>query len=113
MKNKISQLLAWRKRDTDEDEVIQSGDEQIVLSSDTGPAIRMAFWVVVVAFGGFVLWAYLAPLDEGATSSGTVVVEYHRRPIQHMTGGIAEEILVREGQAVIEGVRFQCESMVD
>ena len=101
--NKMSEWFSWSKGKPELEEIITSGEEEIVLSSDTGPAIRMAFWVVVVAFGGFLLWAYFAPLDEGATSSGTVVVEYHRRPIQHMSGGIAEEILVKEGEQVDEG----------
>jgi len=85
------------------EESIQSGDEQIVLSTDTRPAIRAAFWIVGVAFGSFVLWASFAPLDEGATSQGTVMVELHRRPIQHMSGGIAQEVLVKEGDEVKEG----------
>ena len=85
------------------EEKIQSGDEHIVLSTDTGPAIRAAFWIVGVAFGSFLLWAYFAPLDEGATSQGTVMVELHRRPIQHMSGGIAEEVLVKEGDEVKDG----------
>jgi protease secretion system membrane fusion protein len=93
----------WLKGDPKLEESFVSGDEVIVLSTDTAPAIRMAFWVVVVAFGGFVLWAWLAPLDEGATSIGTVVVEYKRRPIQHMTGGIAEEVFIKDGQTVTEG----------
>ena len=85
------------------EEKIQSGYEHIVLSTDTGPAIRAAFWIVGVAFGSFLLWAYFAPLDEGATSQGTVMVELHRRPIQHMSGGIAEEVLVKEGDEVKDG----------
>ena len=100
---KWAKLFQWHKGDPDLEERILSGDEEIVLSSDTAPAMRLAFWVVFVAFGGFLLWAWLAPLDEGATSTGTVVVEYHRRPIQHMSGGIAEEILVKEGDTVTEG----------
>jgi len=103
MLNHCAKWFEWRKGDPVLEEKIQSGDEIIVLSSDTRPAIRMAFWIVFVAFGGFLLWAWLAPLDEGATSTGTVVVEYKRRPIQHMTGGIAEEVLIKDGQAVTEG----------
>lgn len=98
--HKLGKLFQLRKGDPDLEEHITSGDEQIVLSSDTGPAMRLAFWIVFVAFGGFLLWAWLAPLDEGATSSGTVVVEFNRRPIQHMSGGIAKELLVREGAVV-------------
>jgi membrane fusion protein, protease secretion system len=100
---KILIPFRWGKRNPDLEEPIVSGDEVIILSSDTGPVMRLAFWVVGVTFGGFLIWAWLAPLDEGATSIGTVVVEYHRRPIQHVTGGIAETILVREGTMVQEG----------
>jgi protease secretion system membrane fusion protein len=98
-----TKLFNVRKGDPDQEEKIDSGDEVIILSSDTGPAMRLAFWVVFVALGGFILWAWLAPLDEGATSSGTVTVEYKSRPIQHMTGGIAQEVLVKEGQVIKEG----------
>jgi protease secretion system membrane fusion protein len=83
-----------------EEELVTSGDEVLRLSSDTRPAIRLAMWVVFGAFGSFLLWASFAPLDEGATSSGTVMVELRRRPIAHMTGGIAQEVLVKEGQHV-------------
>jgi protease secretion system membrane fusion protein len=103
MKKMWATLFGVKNSQSIVEEKIQSGDEQIVLSTDTGPAIRAAFWIVGVAFGSFLLWAWLAPLDEGATSSGTVVVEFHRRPIQHMTGGIAEEVLIKEGQTVSEG----------
>lgn len=106
LQNKFKQwakIFQWHKSDPNLEEHIMSGDEVIVLSSDTAPAMRLAFWVVVVAFGGFLLWAWLAPLDEGATSTGTVVVEYKRRPIQHISGGIAEEVLVKDGEVVQEG----------
>jgi len=103
MKTLWGQLFGGKHSPVVSEETIQSGDEHIVLSTDTGPAIRAAFWIVGVAFGSFVLWACLAPLDEGATSQGTVMVELHRRPIQHMSGGIAEEVLVKEGDSVKEG----------
>lgn len=103
MKKLRALLFGTRDSESTQEEIIQSGDEQITLSTDTAPAIRAAFWIVGVAFGSFLLWAYLAPLDEGATSQGSVVVEFHRRPIQHMTGGIVEEMMVREGDAVQAG----------
>lgn len=96
----LTDLFRFGKTNPNLEEKVQSGDEEIILSSDTGPAIRLAFWVVGIAFGSFILWAWLAPLDEGATSTGTVMVELRRRPIQHMTGGIAQEVLVKEGQHV-------------
>lgn len=101
MKKLWGMLFGGKHSQSPVEEVIQSGDEKIILSTDTGPAIRAAFWVVGVTFGSFLLWAYFAPLDEGATSQGTVVVEYHRRPIQHISGGTAESVLVKEGDPVV------------
>jgi protease secretion system membrane fusion protein len=103
MKNYFKQWFGSKPVDSTDEELIVSGDETLLLSSDTSHAMRMAFWVIVVGFGGFILWANFSPLDEGATSSGTVNVEFHRRNIQHMTGGVVQEILAKEGQEVEEG----------
>ncbi len=73
------------------------------LPVDTRRPIRLGFWVLVVGFGGFLAWAGFAPLDEGVVAPGMVVVEMHRRPIQHMTGGVVKRVLVREGQTVKAG----------
>jgi len=96
----LKKLFQLKPSDTSDDELIVSGEEKILLSSDTSHAMKMAFWIIGVGFGGFLIWASFAPLDEGATSSGTVAVEFHRRSIQHMTGGVVEEISVKEGQEV-------------
>lgn len=103
MKNWLKKWLPFGTKEKNDDENIVSDDEILVLSSDTSDAIKMAFWLIGVGFGGFLLWASLSPLDEGATSMGTVNVEYRRRGIQHVTGGVVQEILVRDGQAVKEG----------
>jgi protease secretion system membrane fusion protein len=73
------------------------------LPVDTRRPIRLGFWVLVVGFGGFLLWAAFAPLDEGVVAQGTVVVEMHRRPVQHMSGGVVKRVLVREGQQLKAG----------
>ena len=66
-------------------------------------AIRLGLWVLSAGFGGFLLWAIFAPLDEGVPAPGLVSVESKRKRIDHLTGGIVETILVREGQHVGEG----------
>lgn len=67
-----------------------------------GPIV--AGWIVVaLTFGGFGAWAVTAPLSTGVTSGGTVVVDSHRKSVQHLEGGIVKEILVREGDAVKAG----------
>ena len=59
---------------------------------------------VVVVFVVIVMgWAALAPLDSALMTSGVVIVESHRKAIQHLEDGIVQEILVREGQEVSSG----------
>lgn len=70
---------------------------------DSGRPARVGLWALAIGFGGFVLWAGLAPLDEGVPTQGTVTIDTKRKPVQHLTGGIVKEVLVREGQSVKEG----------
>ena len=73
------------------------------LSSDTRRAARIGLWALGVGFGGFLLWAAFAPLDEGVPSHGSVVVDTKRKAVQHLTGGIIKQVLVKEGDLVKEG----------
>ena len=72
-------------------------------SIDERMHVRMGWWIVIVGVGGFLLWASFAPLDKGVPLSGTVAVASSRKVIQHPTGGIVEEILVKEGNTVKAG----------
>src|SRR3954471_8453424 len=70
---------------------------------DTGRASRIGLSALALGFGGFVLWAALAPLDEGVAAPGLVSIETHRKAVQHLTGGLVKEVMVREGDSVKEG----------
>lgn len=59
--------------------------------------------VLIVAFGGGGLWAATAPLAGAALATGTVVATGQNQTIQHLEGGIIDEILVKEGQKVKMG----------
>ncbi len=59
--------------------------------------------LVALFFFGFVGWASVAPLQSAIVAAGTVIVESHRRDIQHLEGGIVKDILVRDGQTVKMG----------
>ncbi|SFC17058.1 membrane fusion protein, protease secretion system [Polaromonas sp. OV174] len=72
-------------------------------SSDLGHAGRIGLWALGIGFGGFLLWAALAPLDEGVPSQGHVAIDTKRKSVQHLTGGIIKEVLVGEGDQVKEG----------
>ena len=71
--------------------------------SDLGRAGRIGLWALGIGFGGFLLWAALAPLDEGIPSQGHVAIDTKRKTVQHMNGGIVKEVLIREGDQVKEG----------
>lgn len=64
---------------------------------------RFGYVAIAVVFGGFGLWAGMAPLDSAAVAPGRVSVESDRKPVQHLEGGIIREIAVKETQKVQEG----------
>jgi len=72
-------------------------------SSDTRAVARKGLLVLGVGFGGFLLWAGLAPLDEGVPTQGMVTLDTKRKSVQHLSGGIVQEVFVQEGQQVKEG----------
>lgn len=79
----------------------QTGDD--APDSNPLPFMRLGVIFIVVGFVGFLLWAAFAPLDAGVTASGTIGVESKRKTIQHLSGGIIQDILVKDGDAVKAG----------
>lgn len=64
---------------------------------------RMGLWILALGFGGFLLWAAFAPLDEGVPGTGMVAIDTKRKTVQHLNGGIVSKVLVREGDSVRQG----------
>jgi protease secretion system membrane fusion protein len=93
------------KTDVVQDAQVVSTSEDALLnaSGDTRAVARMGLWVLGLGFGGFLLWAALAPLDEGVPTQGIVTLDTKRKTVQHLSGGIVKEVLVQEGQQVKEG----------
>jgi protease secretion system membrane fusion protein len=73
------------------------------LSEHTGRAARVGLWALGLGLGGFLLWATLAPLDEGVPSQGMIAIDTKRKAVQHLTGGLIKQVLVGEGDVVKEG----------
>jgi HlyD family secretion protein len=59
--------------------------------------------IIVVLIGGVGGWASTAQLAGAVIAPGTIVVESNVKKVQHPTGGIVGEILVKEGGEVEEG----------
>jgi len=64
---------------------------------------RWGWLLVILGFGGFMVWATTAPLDAGVASPGTVVVSGNRKAVQPMVGGKVSELTVRDGDTVKVG----------
>ncbi len=82
---------------------IEPQNQEAAKAPRAGRAGRIGLMALAVGFGGFLLWAVLAPLDEGVAAQGSVSVDTKRKAVQHLSGGIIKEVLVREGQQVKEG----------
>ena len=65
--------------------------------------IRTGWRVILFGFGSFLAWGSLAPLDQGIPAAGVIASESSRKQVSHVTGGIIEQIAVKEGQLVKKG----------
>ncbi|MCD2513920.1 HlyD family type I secretion periplasmic adaptor subunit [Comamonas endophytica] len=72
-------------------------------AADAGRIGRIGLLTLALGFGGFLLWAAFAPLDEGVPSAGMVAIDTKRKAVQHLSGGIIEKVVVREGDRVHAG----------
>lgn len=72
-------------------------------STDAGSAARYGVGFLGVALGGFLLWACLAPLDQGVVGSGKVVVAGERKAVQSRVDGVVEKMFVNDGDHVTQG----------
>ncbi len=104
MINKLLNFLP-NKSEAVEGHVVAKHQEQESSNVRTNekPIVRFGMMTLVIGFGGFLLWAGLAPLDEGVPGSGIVSVDTNRKTVQHPKGGVVDTILVREGTRVKEG----------
>jgi HlyD family secretion protein len=80
-------------------------EENIV--RDEGPSIRrhllggmLIALILTVGVGG---WAATTELSGAVIAPGSTVVDSNVKKVQHLTGGIVGELLVREGQRVRAG----------
>ncbi len=61
------------------------------------------FSVLIVAILGFGVWGGTAPIDGAVVASGAFEATGENKIIQHLEGGIIQDILVREGDLVEAG----------
>ncbi|PZM13201.1 HlyD family type I secretion periplasmic adaptor subunit [Rhizobium tubonense] len=71
------------------------------------PRLRSVAWtgnlLIAIFIGGFGIWSIFAPLKSAAVASGIVEPESGRKTIQHLEGGIVQQIRVKNGDKVTSG----------
>ncbi|USX15517.1 HlyD family type I secretion periplasmic adaptor subunit [Oxalobacteraceae bacterium OTU3CAMAD1] len=84
-------------------DVVVRDIEPMLVNTDARVYARIGWLIVLLGMGGFLLWAFLAPLDKGVPMSGTVAKASNRQAVQHQMGGTVRELLVRDGDVVKAG----------
>ena len=71
-----------------------------LLLENSAPKWRPVSWSLMAFIGLFLAWAIFARFDEVAVGTGDVVPQGKIKTIQHLEGGILEEIFVQDGDIV-------------
>lgn len=69
----------------------------------------IALFLILCLLVGSVFWSHTVPVTTATTTTGKVVPAGNQRIVQHLEGGIVNEILVADGDTVTEGqtlIRF-------
>lgn len=72
----------------------------VLAAAHSAPTWRPVSWTVMGIVGVFLLWSLVARFDEVAVATGEVVPQGRIKTIQHLEGGIIEDIYVRDGDIV-------------
>jgi HlyD family secretion protein len=59
--------------------------------------------VILIGFGGFLLWAFTASLDSASIATGSVIADSKKKTVSHLEDGILSAVLVAEGDKVTAG----------
>ena len=70
---------------------------------DKSPYVRLGLLTLAISFGAFLAWALLAPLNSAVVANGRFVVASDNKVVQHLDGGLIEQILVKDGDQVEAG----------
>jgi len=84
-------------------EVVSREVAPLEVNTDAGSYARLGWGIVLAGVLGFIVWASFAPLDKGSPLQGTVMKEGNRKAVQHLQGGIVQDILVKDGDHVKTG----------
>lgn len=79
---------------------------QIPKDPSTQYITKIGLIIFIVCVGGFLIWATFFPIESAAVASGRIMIQSNRKTIQHLEGGIVEQIFVTEGEFVTAGQKL-------
>ncbi len=65
--------------------------------------VSLGVFTLLLLVGGFGTWAVMSNLAGAIVASGRIEVDRNRQVVQHPDGGVVSEILVNEGDTVVQG----------
>ena len=65
--------------------------------------IIIGMWATMLLFGSFLVWGSTAKIYSTAIANGKIVVDSNKKIIQHLEGGVIEEIYIKAGDNVKAG----------
>jgi len=77
--------------------------DETILNTNPARIIIAGLVVILIFFGGMTAWSIYFPFQGAVIAPGTVMVSGKKKMVQHLEGGIIDEILVREGSRVETG----------
>ncbi len=76
---------------------------EMVVKKNDAPYIRAGLITVFVTFVLMLGWSALAPLQSAVVASGRITVASQNKTVQHLDGGLVQEIAVADGDVVVAG----------
>jgi HlyD family secretion protein len=83
--------------------IVRDGHDGRVHAPSLRGTVAAGLAIIGLFFGGFLGWSMFADIDSAVVAQGTVVVDSHRKTVQHLEGGILRRLLVKEGEHVRAG----------
>ena len=68
-----------------------------------GRYVFLGLFLLAVFFGGALYWSLSSKLDGAVVAPASLVVEWQRKTVEHIDGGIIRSILVTDGEFVEKG----------
>jgi HlyD family secretion protein len=78
-------------------------DDAVSKTMSSRRQLTLGLIVLAILFGGFGGWAVFTQIAGAVIASGRIEVDQNRQVVQHIDGGVVEDIRIRDGDIVSEG----------